>query len=254
MSVTDSSAASTTATSGVIGVTLNDGKFLKLTNEPTSATAGGIYSTAEIDTMINGLDGMAFKGTLGSSGSVQSLPTTGVENGDVYVVVQAGLKNVQGSALYGITLENGASLDSSGTVIGDMFIARVTQVSGSTVLKWSYIPSGNDSLDPVTYKTAVTTSTNSLLMTNNVADTGILGLGFSAGSDGDIVISSTKSTQGNTDNTLNVTVGHKAYTTGSNDTALNSIITTATKADKTDTYTAITGLAISNGHITGITK
>jgi len=80
----------TTLTGSVsnLGVILNDGSRVLLSNTG-SANTGAIYSKNEIDSLLNGLNGMTYKGTLGGAGAdLQALPTTGVKSGDTYVIVE----------------------------------------------------------------------------------------------------------------------------------------------------------------------
>ena len=82
-----------------------------------------IYTKAETDVLLgNFAGGMKYKGTLGASGTVASLPTTNVLSGDTYKVTTAG------------TYANQAA------EVGDLFIATV---NGSKIT-WTLVPSGDD--------------------------------------------------------------------------------------------------------------
>ena len=84
----------------------------------------GTMSQSAIKTAIESIEAgtkaMVFKGTVGTGGTVQSLPTTGVKIGDTYIVVSAG------------------TYASQSAKIGDMFIATATTPT------WAYVPSGDD--------------------------------------------------------------------------------------------------------------
>lgn len=55
------------------------------TNLPTSEAVASLVSTA-----VGAVDAMRFKGTIGTTGDISVLPTTGVKVGDTYMVVTAG--------------------------------------------------------------------------------------------------------------------------------------------------------------------
>jgi hypothetical protein len=84
-----------------------------------------LYTYSQIDTLVGNLSsGMSYKGTLGTGGTITSLPSVdqGVKTGDTYKVITAG------------TYE-GQTAD-----VGDLFIASV---NGSTIT-WTLVPSGDD--------------------------------------------------------------------------------------------------------------
>ena len=81
------------------------------------------YNKTEIDTLIGNVSsGMRYMGTVGTGGTVGSLPNVSAKNGDTYKVISSVVHN-------GITAD-----------VGDLFIATVTD--GSVV--WTLIPSGDD--------------------------------------------------------------------------------------------------------------
>ena len=85
---------------------------------------GAIYSAAEIDNMFRGLDGMTYKGTIASAGTVatvHTLPTTSVRKGDVYVVSDDYLEAADLGT--GVVTELAQVLQNNGIRTGDMFIA-----------------------------------------------------------------------------------------------------------------------------------
>lgn len=85
------------------------------TNIPTSAAVATAISNA-----MSAINGMTYKGTIGTGGDYADLPDSHVSVGDTYIVVSSG-------TYAGQTTKN-----------GDMFIATaITPV-------WSYIPSGDD--------------------------------------------------------------------------------------------------------------
>lgn len=84
-------------------------------NVPTSAAVSAAISSA-----VAAADCMRYKGTVGTGGTVASLPTSNVKVGDTYKVVSAGTYAGQAA------------------IVGDMFIAN------ATTPVWTYIPSGDD--------------------------------------------------------------------------------------------------------------
>lgn len=219
-----------------IGIILNDQTYVPI-DSTAGKTAGAIYSKAEIDQKLNGLDGMTFKGTLGSSGAtIATLPTTGVKNGDVYVIVQNALSSAD---FVGSTVNY---LGSNTTRIGDMLIATGTEGTDGTItsnLEWTYIPSGNDDLDFATYHGVADTANHALSLQDATGSgTDIAKITLTAG-DG-IALASASSTTA----VLTTTISHATYSTTTN--AASSL------SNGTSTFTAIKGLTLTNGHVTAI--
>jgi hypothetical protein len=88
------------------------------------------YTKAEIDGLVEGINAMTYKGTVGSGGNVDTLPVENVKIGDTYMVYKAGT--------YG-----GHSAG-----IGDLLIATGTEDDNGYIAKnavvWTYVPAGND--------------------------------------------------------------------------------------------------------------
>ena len=234
--ITDSEGASTTATTTGVGVILNDGSRVLLADASGVTANGAIYSKDEIDTMIKGLDGMTYKGTIASSGTVatvHTLPTQNVRRGDVYVVSDNDLTvSDLGS---GAVSELAGEL-SNGIRIGDMFIATGSEGADGyiTTPQWTFIPSGNDSAAQFTYSAEATTSTNTLTISNELPST-IASITLTA-STGIVVTSS--SVNGND---LNAAISHAVYSTTA----------TSTTASTSSTISAVSSLTVDNGHVTG---
>ena len=241
--ITDSEGASTTATTTGVGVILNDGSRVLLTDASGVTSVGAIYSKDEIDTMIKGLDGMTYQGTIASAATVatvHTLPTQNVRRGDVYVVSDNFLTV---SDLGSGTIAELAGELSNGIRTGDMFIASGDEGSDGYITgtpQWTYVPSGNDSLSGVTYAATVVTATNALNVVNGDND-GIMGIRLVA-STGVNVISDVGNVTENADGKqLVATISHAEYTTTS----------TSANSASTSSFNAITGLTVDNGHVTG---
>ena len=243
---TDSNTASGSVSNVGIALTNASGTadtYLPINTFASGTSTGEVYSKAAIDSMMNGLDGMTYKGTIGASGAtVSTLPTTGVKNGDTYVVVTRGWT---ASNFTGATFEtNTAAEMGSGTRVGDMVIAKGTETNGviSSGLTWTYVPAGNDSLDAVTYS-AVVDDTNHSLRLDNANNATIAKIALVAGTD--VALSSAVSTNGNTNDTLTTTINHATY----------SAVTPAPASALSNgsaSFTAIKGITLSNGHVTAI--
>lgn len=111
-----------------------------LTGTPTAptATAGTnttqIATTAFVKTAIDELpEPMLFKGTLGTGGTITSLPTAAAGNeGFVYKVITAG------------------TYASQAAKIGDLFICANVSTTSTPSYAWTYVPSGDEPSGTVT--------------------------------------------------------------------------------------------------------
>ena len=222
--------------------------YLPLSAFVAGTSTGEVYSKDAIDSMMKGLDGMTYKGTIGTSGAtVSSLPSSNVKNGDTYVVVESGL-TASSTPFSGATFEaNTEDEMSAGTKVGDMIIAKGTEVTDGYVtaatLEWTYIPAGNDSLDDVTYTATVDTSANSIKLAN-ANGTGNKKMALVAGTDMAITSAVSTDSGANANSTLTSTINHATITT--------TPVTGSAVADEAS-FVAVTGLTVSNGHITGYT-
>ena len=240
--VTDSSGGGNEVTLSNLGIVLNDGAYVALKNT-ANKSIGTIYSAAEIDAKLRGLDGMRYVGTINNA---SDLPSTGVHNGDVYVIASNTLQidpDFSGVSFNQSTLESGG-FPGGKTRIGDLLIASGTEtvVSGDSVitsgLTWTYIPSGNDSLDVSTYTAAASDVNNSLELKNGIGTT-VAKIGLNAGTN--ITLNSTSASNGRI---LNTTISHAT---------INSTTSTVeTLSNWTSSFTAIKSLTLNNGHVTNI--
>ena len=190
-----------------------------------------IYSKNEVDTAINAklkaANAMTFKGTMGATGAtVKQLPTT-ASLGDTYIVIDNGS--------YSYKAVGATSATSQSCRIGDMFIAGPGEEDTDGLLRtlvWTYVPAGNDDL-PIASATATTSN---------------------------IIFKSTLGNETSTVGTVAVGDGMKATAAGTTFTIAHGDVTTADPTTgtavsqthgATKTYTAITGVTIENGHVTG---
>lgn len=192
-----------------------------------------VYTKAQIDTKLNTLNGLTYKGTVGPGGSVgDNLPTTNVSVGDMYLVV--GDKNI-------IVTGSGNSGKR-----GDLFIATGTEgtdgiISGT--ITWTYVPSGDDEHLDTTYKAVVDTTNHTVILKDNQGnDEG--GIDLDAGAA--ISLSSTSSASNN-GSILKTTIKHadveradsnESSPTSSNTTKIVTGVTTNAQGHVTAVQTA----------------
>ena len=241
LDILDSNSDHTTATLANFGVILENGTYVPLGSTTSGSVQSAIYSKEQIDNKFRSLDGMTYKGTVGTGGTVSTLPGIAdeVKNGDTYIVKTSGMN----SSTVGGTINPDTPLAT--TVVGDMFIAvgEEDDATGfiTNSLEWTYVPSGNDSLDQVTYTATPQTATNSLLVKNGNND-GVMGIQLVATS-GVTVSSAIGDVGESTDNKkLIATISHDTYATTTSTTAVAS----------GSSFTAISGITVDNGHITNI--
>ena len=98
-----------------------------------------VYSKAQIDEKLRGLDAMTYRGTVGTTGKFTSLPTAEVKVGDTFKFVSADYVNGTPVKIGDIVIANGAEDSSTGYITG--------------TIQWDIIPSGDDSQKDTTYWT-----------------------------------------------------------------------------------------------------
>lgn len=91
-------------------------------NPVDSNTGIYAYVDSQIINQLAAADALKFKGTLGVDGTVSTLPTTGVNNGDTYKVITTGIYASQSAK------------------VGDLLIALYS----TGKLTWELVPSGNE--------------------------------------------------------------------------------------------------------------
>ena len=123
----------------------NDVKAKATTKDSTDATLTTKgYVDQQITDKIAASNAMVYKGTVGTDGTVTTLPTENVINGDTYKVVTDG--EYAGQKAF----------------VGDMFIAVVTTGESGTSISWTRIPSGDDG----NVSTSETLTANNLVVGN----------------------------------------------------------------------------------------
>lgn len=173
------------------------------------------YTKEQINSMINGIDAMVYRGTVGDT-SRPALPTDNVRNGDTYKVAAAG------------------TFGGHSCKIGDLLIATGTEGSEGIIgdITWTYVPSGDD-ID-TTYQ--LKTANNVISLYNNAKKANDGTVTLAKGTDIEV------STSGST-----ITISHATKSVTTNETISKTI------SDSDRTFTAITAITDSNGHIASIT-
>lgn len=173
------------------------------------------YTKEQINGMINGIDAMVYRGTVGDT-SRPFLPTDNVRNGDTYKVAAAG------------------TFGGHSCKIGDLLIATGTEGSEGIIgdITWTYVPSGDD-ID-TTYQ--LKTANNVISLYNNAKKDNDGTVTLAKGTD--IEVSTTGST---------ITVSHATKSVTTNETVSKII------SDSDRKFTTITAITDNNGHIASIT-
>lgn len=116
-----------------------------LNADPTSALnpATKQYVDSQITSKISASDAMVFKGTLGTNGTITSVPTTKIVKGDTYKIITAG------------------TYATFACKVGDLIIALNSGDLEATADNWVYVPSGNENETYIKYSTTTQNLTTS---------------------------------------------------------------------------------------------
>lgn len=201
-----------------------------------------VYSKEQVDNLIKKLDGMTYRGTIGTSGTTFTMDASfNVLKGGTAAEIHIGdMFLVQGGNL---TYATGKTAS-----IGDLLIATAKDKKSETNgvlaigdVEWTYVPSGDDTQIDTTYIFKAAGSTNSMTITSSNGG-GVVGkIAFTKG-DG-IVIDSTDN-GGSAPNQLSVTIKHDTYDT--------TPTTDGKPLTNGGTFDVIDSVTYDNGHITGI--
>ena len=195
-----------------------------------------VYTTSEIDSKFKGLNGMTYKGTVGTS-SLTLLPTSNVSSGDTYMVAVANFE------VGDINAKNGDLFIATGTEGADGYIP-------SDRITWTHVPSGDDSFENSTYEGIATPGSNTWGIQEASSDQLIGDIQFVAGAN--MSISSTLGGGSKTDPaSMITTIQHGSV--GAGDVTSTTNATPAENPDVTK-FTAVTGIGRdSNGHVASVT-
>lgn len=201
-----------------------------------------VYSKDQVDALINKLDGMTYRGTIGTSGTTFTMDAsfnvlkggtaTDIHIGDMFLVQGGNLTYATGQT--------------AGT--GDLLIATAKDKKSETNgvlaigdVEWTYVPSGDDAQIDTTYIFKAEGATDSMTVTSSNGG-GVVGkIAFTEGNG--IVIDSTDN-GGKAPNQLSVTIKHDTYDT--------TPTTDGKSLTNGGTFDVIDSVTYDNGHITGI--
>ena len=201
-----------------------------------------VYSKDQVDALINKLDGMTYRGTIGTSGTTFTMDASyNVLKGGTAADIHIGdMFLVQGGNL---TYATGKTAG-----IGDLLIATAKDGKSETNgvlaigdVEWTYVPSGDDAQIDTTYIFKAEGATDSMTITSSNGG-GVVGKIAFAEGDG-IVIDSTDN-GGKAPNQLSVTIKHDTYDT--------TPTTDGKSLTNGGTFDVIDSITYDNGHITGI--
>lgn len=201
-----------------------------------------VYSKDQVDALINKLDGMTYRGTIGTSGTTFTMDASfNVLKGGTAAEIHIGdMFLVQGGNL---TYATGKTAG-----IGDLLIATAKDKKSETNgvlaigdVEWTYVPSGDDQQIDTTYIFKAEGATDSMTITSSNGG-GVVGKIAFAEGDG-IVIDSTDN-GGKAPNQLSVTIKHDTYDT--------TPTTDGKSLTNGGTFDVIDSITYDNGHITGI--
>lgn len=202
-----------------------------------------VYSKEEVDNLFKKLDGMTYRGTIGTSGTTFTMDASfNVLKGGTATKIHIGdMFLVQGGSLTYVTGKTAKT--------GDMLIATAKDGKSETNgvlaigdVEWTYVPAGDDADIDTTYIFKASGATDSMTITSSTSNGATVGkIAFTEG-DG-IVIESTDN-GGSLPNQLSVNIKHGTY-----DTAKTTDGKSLTNGG---TFDVIDSVTYDNGHITGI--
>lgn len=201
-----------------------------------------VYSKEQVDNLFKKLDGMTYRGTIGTSGTTFTMDAsfnvlkggtaTEIHIGDMFLVQGGSLTYATGKTaktgdLLIATAKDGKSETNGVLAIGDV--------------EWTYVPAGDDAYIDTTYIFKASGTTDSMTITSSTGG-GVVGkIAFTEG-DG-IVIESTDN-GGTSPTELSVNIKHGTYDTA--ETTDNKSLTNG------GTFDVIDSITYNNGHISGI--
>ena len=220
-----------------------DGSYYGIgSNETAKKVDLPVYSKDEVDNLFKKLDGMTYRGTIGTSGTTFTMDASfNVLKGGTATEIHIGdMFLVQGGKLTYATEKTAKT--------GDMLIATAKDGKSETNgvlaigdVEWTYVPAGDDADIDTTYIFKASGTTDSMTITSSNGGGTVGKIAFTEG-DG-IVIESTDN-GGTSPNQLSVNIKHDTYNTEK--TTDNKSLTNG------GTFDVIDSITYDNGHISGI--
>lgn len=232
------------STSAKIGYTLG-GEFQPV-GTPDNPKTLPVYTKAEIDATLKGLNGLKYCGTIGAGGDHQitgtdfstvtnkSGDTVKIENGNMFLVAEDSNHD-------GATYATGKKAKQ-----GDLLIACGTEgLDGYlTKIDWTYVPSGDDITSDTTYTFTVDKDTHKLIIHSSTKTEPICSLQLKAGTAINIESELTADERGLISTIKHADVAHTTDSAPADD----GIVTVAKNQFKT-----ITGVTVNaQGHVTAV--
>ena len=198
-----------------------------------------VYSIDEIDAKLRGVNAMTYKGTVNQD---KLLPTSNVAIGDTYKTTD------QGDFTGKFINETGASVSEINYEIGDLFIAipdddATEDANGHlSAVRWTYIPSGEDTDTQYNLSTLNTTiRLLNLAEGNSVAGSTTFKVHSGDNYNSDLIVTGeANATTGGT-----ITYKHKSHM--KSDAAYKA--NAPQEVGYSQSFVAVTGFTIDNGHI-----
>ena len=193
-----------------------------------------VYTTSEIDSKFKGLNGMTYKGTVGT-GASPDLPNSNVSSGDTYMVAADATVHAQ-------SVKKGDLFIATGEEGADGYIA-------SDRITWTHVPSGDDNYQNSTYEGNATPGSNKWGI-KEVSGSSVGDIQLVAGTNMSIS-SKLGGANGNSTAAMITTINHGSVGAASvTEPTVNDTSDTTPKS----TITAVTGIGRdSNGHVASVT-
>jgi hypothetical protein len=250
----------------------------------TSVANLNVYTKDAVDALLaesmQDAEGMYFYGTLGANGTKSSFDALGsatdLRSGATLKIIQDGLSHT-GVTIEGLTASDAIEAGDMIIVVGDEY--QNTNSSNATTYldpsasgynpaligtlvpstrRYIYIPSGNDTDVYWTPNTHINNENEAISWSHSNGEN-VEKIVFAQAANSQITVSGANATSGGgAVHTKTLTIGHKNMYEGNiGDTTAPAVSTSTTSNESngtqlaTKSYTAITGLTLENGHVTG---
>lgn len=232
-----------------------DGHYYGIGSDETAKKVDlPVYSKDEVDNLIKKLDGMTYRGTIGTSGTTFTMNASfNVLKGGTPADIHIGdMFLVQGGSLTYATEKTAKT--------GDLLIATAKDKKSETNgvlaigdVEWTYVPSGDDTYLDTTYIFKASGANNSMTITSSTSDG--VAVGKIAFTEGDGIVIESTDNGGNTPNQLSVNIKHDTYASGTSsdkESETNGATFNSKPLTNGGTFDVIDSVTYDNGHITGI--
>lgn len=202
---------------------------------------GSFYTKSEIDTMMTGLDALTYKGTLGTNGTIESLPTTAA-CGDTYKVSTSGTYAGYPCKVGDLIIATGAEYQDTDSTATATYVNPTAQDHDTKIgtivspINWTVVANGDDT--DTQYELSV--ANNVISLSDNIAGSNPDTVTFAVPEGGRLSVSTSGSTITYSHTTATVTGGTTANLGNQNLTYGNTV-------------SVVNGIKVDNcGHINSI--